>query len=526
MVAISCQRSLTAVHWLSIAHGITAMGTKDAALSRKRSRTEMNKDLARFYKEFLVFVEEFVLVHPTPLRLYLWPALAVVESGLYDEKAILDQKLSRKQPAGLEELSSRLHHVPQDRWDEEEQVCNLANSIEALQRIKDTYFEDRDHLGHQEMLEGFETELFGGLFDMREASEYACPSNRKQSRSASISEFFTRKKREIFATLGSSLSKAEGDLSKITEEEEEEDLDVTPSHSTAAMGSRGRALVGRRSPRLHLRGTENLSSDEEEESSRNQPVRRSGPRARKLGIWVPRDMSYEADTETTSPVQHLPAHSGVVTVCAELHKSKASVSSETSSLIEGSRRSSAATVDAPTPARRPTSSTDMPMLTTGPPHKLGPRKMSDTLLLPSGPILAPAVRWPSDSHLSPEKPRGLSPMLISQRANNNAVSPDEAVSRRPFALVRSHAVVEESPTPSPDTHSRNLAAEIAMIESPTSGQRRPLLPGDSEREPRRSASSLSQQQQQEGEQWQQRGEEQFSHALGLALQDLNKEMHV
>ena len=524
MVAVTCHNSMTAAHWQCFAQSITAMGSKDFTYCRKRNRPgpETYKDITLYYKEFLAFVEEFVLVHPTPLRLYLWPALAVVESGLYDEKAIYDEKVLRKQVTGFQELTSRHHLVPQDSNEDDEQLCDLDRSIEALQRIKDTYFEDRDHLSHQEMLEGFETELFGGLFDISEASEYVSPSNHKQSRSASISEYLTRKKREIFATLGSSLSKNDGDLSKITEEdEEEEDVDdTTPSRYSAVMGPRGRVFGGKRSPRLPLRGTENLSSDDEEESSADQrhQMRVRGSRARKRGVVMRRDMSYEADTEATSPVQYLPAHTGLVTVTAEVNRdSRVSASSETS-LIEGSRKSSSVTGDGTSPGRRPSSSTEPP--------KLGPRKLSDTLLLPFSSTPPPAARWPSDSHLTPEKPRGPSPMLISQRANATALSPNEAVSRRPLSLVRSNAVVEESPATTPETHSYAITAEVAMIESPTSGQRRPLLPGDREREQRRRSGSSMSQQQGEEQRQQQQGEEQFSRALGLALQDLNKNPRV
>lgn len=535
MIAVSCHRSLTAAHWQSLAHGITAIGTKEVALSRRRNRhgPEMYKDLTRYYKEFLAFVEEFVLVHPTPLRLYLWPALLVVESGLNEEKAILSERVSRNvstveasevqqhlsislQSRVLEGYSGRHQPVHQDSREDEDQLCELDRSIEALQRIKDTYFEDRDHLGHQEMLEGFEVELFGGLFDIsEEAPGYVPSSHRKQSRSASISEFLTRKKKEIFATLGSSLSRAEGDLSKITEEEEEEeDMELTTaSHYSAAMGSRGRAIGGKRSPRMHLRATENLSSDEDESSEdQRRQMRKSGSRARKLGVWVPREMSYEADTEASSPVQHISAPAGLLTVAVEVNKKRVSVSSDTSSFIEGSRKSTA-TSDAPSPRRRPNSSIDPPRLT--------PRMLSDTLLLPSSASPPPTARWPSDSHLPPEKPREPSPMLISQRVNANALSLDEAGSRRPFSLMRSNAVVEESPTTSPERHSSFLGAEVAMIESPTSGQRRPLRPGDGEREQRRPGSSLSQGRGEE--QRLQRGEEQFSHALGLALQDLTED---
>ena len=523
MIAVTCQNSMTAAHWQCFAQAITAMGSKDFTYCRKRNRPgpEIYKDIILYYKEFLAFVEEFVLVHPTPLRLYLWPALAVVESGLYDEKAIFDGKVLRKQLPGFQELSSRHQLVPQDSKEDDEQLCDLDRSIEALQRIKDTYFEDRDHLSHQEMLEGFETELFGGLFDISDASEYVSPSNRKQSRSASISDYLTRKKREIFATLGSSLSKNEGDLSKITEEDEEDDDvdDTTPSHYPAVMGSRGRAFGGR-SPRLPLRGTETHSSDEEESSAdQRHQMRVRGSRARKRGVLVPRDMSYEADTEfeATSPVQYLPAHTGLVTVTAEVHRDRVSASSETS-LIEGSRKSSSVTGDGPSPGRRPSSNTEPP--------KLGPRKLSDTLLLPVSSNPPPAARWQSDSHLSPEKPRGPSPMLISQRANTTALSPNEAASRRPLSLVRSNAVVEESPVTTPETHSYAITAEVAMIESPTSGQRRPLLPGDTEREQRRRSGSSMSQQQGEEQRQQQQGDEQFSRALGLALQDLNKDTRV
>lgn len=516
MIAVTCQHSMTAGHWQCFAQVITAMGSKDFTHSRKRNRPgpEMYKDIILYYKEVLAFVEEFVLVHPTPLRLYLWPALVVVESGLYDEKAIFDDKVSRKQLPGFQELSARHQLVPQDSKEDDERFCDLETSIEALQRIKDTYFEDRDHLSHQEMLEGFETELFGGLFDISEASEYVSPTNRKQSRSASISDYLTRKKREIFATLGSSISKNEGDLSKITEEEEEEENvdDTTPSHYSAVMGSRGRAFGGKRSPRLPLRGTGNLSSDEEESSADRHQMRKRGSRARKQGVLVSRDMSYEADTEATSPVQYLPAHSGLVTVTAEVNSNRVSASSETS-LMEGSRKSSSVTGDGPSPGRKPNSGTE--------PRKLGPRKLSDTLLLPFSSTPPPAARWPSDSHLTPEKPKGPSPMLISQRANTTALSPIEAASRRPFSLVRSNAVVEESPTTTPEAHSFTITAEVAMIESPTSGQRRPLLPGDREREQRRRSGSSISQQHGEEQRHQQQGEEPFSRALGLALQDLN-----
>ena len=546
MTAVSCRRSLTSAHWQALAHGITAIGTKDTSFNRKKfkSGTGMYKDLILYYKEFLAFVEEFVLVHPTPLRMYLWPALTVVESGLYDEKANLDEQLSRSRTTASVELSGRHLLIPQDTREEEERLSDLDRSIETLQRIKDTYFEDKDHLSYQEMLEGFEMELFGGLFSVSDAPEYATSGHRKQSRSASISEFLTRKKREIFATLGSSASRAE-DLPKIAEEEED-DVDVASlSHSSAAMGLRGRALGGKRSPRTRQRETVSLlSSDEEEETSHDhrEQVRRDVPRARKLGLWGSRDRSYDGDTEMASPVNPVPGYSGLVTVTAEVHRSRPSVSSETSPYADGSRKSPAATGDL-SPVRRPNSTSDAPMRTVGAPSKLGPRKLSDTLLIPSSSALSSTPRWPSDSHLTPEdprgpspdrprgpspdKPRGPSPILISQRVSK-AGSLDEAGNRRPLLLVRSNAVVEESPTTTPETQPyRDISADVAMIESPTSGQRRPLLPGDREVEQRQlSPSALSQQRQlgQEGrqQQGQERGGVQFSRALEQALQELDK----
>ena len=531
VIILVFSKNMTALHWQMLVESINLLSIRDKAFSIKKTKRSTqdvysleNSDQLQYYQEFLTFVEEFVMVYPTPVCLYLWSSLRIVEKGLHEIKVDLESRLSTAQSqTGREELLSSQY---QDYSEElQEQYHTVAHCIEQCEGIIDAFFEDKDQLSVVELLEGLETDLYNNIYFFDDI----LPSNKGEAeigikqRSPSISDYLVRKKREIFATLGTSLSRATGEESDSLEGRsvsvasgrirkrsqanqraipkidsdtgshvEGRSVSVasgrirkrsqanqraipkidsdTGSHvseqSHTSVGSKQRVRSPKRALGKPLLDYKAASSESEDEFKLDKKLRtKKTNKGRRPGL-PPKGTCYEADTEGVSHAFH---------VQVEIHDSN-SLSHQKGS---GKPRSLSS-------VEPPMERLDIDTVS---------RKLSDTSNQPQNVSLL-HVQSASDHDIGSatsvnSKPRSPSPMLISHKARNpkrmdsdsSTMTYGESIDKedleksemaKKHILQKSMAIQEDQSISSPAERD----SEVEMVESPTSGQRHPLLPGD------------------------------------------------
>ena len=457
--------TLTTQHWVGVTQIITSIGSREKVLKKNEGRI-LYEDLSLYYKELLVFIEEYVLVYFSPLRIYFWPVLDTVEDGLNHLKVHLTSvrdnmrqfTVSGRQSFGVADKSVD---------DVEEQLTIVDVNMQVCQRIKDSFLEEYEHKAVAELLEGFDTELHGGLFKVSDPLETR--SKRKPPR-MSISDYLSKTKRQIFSTLGSSSFSESKDLYQIQEEEEGGLEGNRKTHSTEELSSKRPSskstMIGnvsyidgdhyKQSTKQSKPPGVVLSSDSEEETFRpataDKYVRSKFARR---GIKKSyKDCSYEADNELQSPLTNQAAAFPISRqVEVEIHGSISSLSSEASSLPH-SRQTSL--VDQKKEKKRSSSTTESS-------NGISDSKQSQMRKISEG-------TQPAQGHLQPLQPaqRGSSPILISHRASPTSTNNRRRNFRKSQAIEESAILSDQPPQPNTDP----------LLELSNNSQRQPLLPNN------------------------------------------------
>ena len=456
--------TLTTQHWVGVTQIITSIGSREKVLKKNEGRI-LYEDLSLYYKELLVFIEEYVLVYFSPLRIYFWPVLDTVVDGLNALKvhlASVHDNMRQFSVSGRQSFGAADKSVD----DVEEQLTRVDVNMQVCQRIKDSFLEEYEHKAVAELLEGFDTELHGGLFKVSDTLETR--SRRKQPR-MSISDYLSKTKRQIFSTLGSSSFSEPKDLYQIQEEEEDGGLEGnSKTHSTEELSSKRPSSKStmitnvlyddgdhyKQNTKQSKPSGEVLSSDSEEETFRPATVDKySKSKFARRGIRkMYKDCSYEADNELQSPLTNQATTFPISRqVEVEIHGSISSLSSEASNL-PNSRKTSLA--DQKAEKKRSNSTTESSNGRSDS-KQSQMRKISDST-------------QPAQSHLQPLQPaqRGSSPILISHRASPTSTNNRRQNFRKSQAIEDSTILSDQPSRPNTEP----------LLELSNSSQRQPLLP--------------------------------------------------